>query len=596
MITFCSCMAHRQPLPMTNTLHIGGRRPAAAAAPPRDLSHVPLAFITMVLQRLSLKDRFTCGLVCKAWAEAATVATCSIILERQVEDDSNLLLWLRKYGNRLEVLQLQLWDGAVLTALPCAQLQDLLLEGTCTHARLINIASKVWDDIAAAAQLTSLSLRGLITLSQPADVVSAMAGLPALKQLTWYNNSCSGEQQQPHSLLLQHLTQLTALGLVFVSAQALQHLGTLTKLQHLSIANAHDWAAAGFQGLQELTVLTRLRLVSWEEPPPSILQLTALQQLELAAATPTALNWLQALTGLTLLCVGQVEDLSLESAPLQLPDLRHLELTGEVTDSCMPMSFLAQCTQLRVLSLCQLDLIGTGHLLASTRLQCLELSGCCINSGDAGPNHWQHILPAPGQFPHLEVLQLSLAPVGLLPQCPPLQQSDIEHVVACCRSLKMLSLDTWQDSFVPALASLSALTYLFLYAVDKLDEQQCGSLAALAQLTGLRELRWEALPSVDDQVPTNVMQQLTTLEQLTFLSVGRLCPNAITPELEGRLVNKVPAGCSKRHVIYMASSTRWQSSTRCVFERGGGVHVCRRGWGVVVVVEWVGGNCNCSRR
>jgi len=175
-------------------------------------------------------------------------------------------------------------------------------------------------------------------------VVSALTALSELQQLTWDGILCSGEQQLSDSRLLQHLTKLTALDVDDVSAEALQHLGSLTKLQHLSFARAKEWAAAGCPGLQELQVLTKFQLLEYDEAPPSIRQLTALQHLELAAAaTPTALNELHALTGLTLLRV-QVKGLSLDTAPLQLPALQHLELMCPYDDmQQMPASFLAAC-------------------------------------------------------------------------------------------------------------------------------------------------------------------------------------------------------------------------------------------------------------
>jgi len=84
------------------------------AGSPLDLSHAPLDVISMVLQCMSLTDRFTCALVCKAWAEAATR---SIIFEDRVEDLSCLERWLEQHGHHLEVLQLHhQCDGAALTA------------------------------------------------------------------------------------------------------------------------------------------------------------------------------------------------------------------------------------------------------------------------------------------------------------------------------------------------------------------------------------------------------------------------------------------------------------------------------------------------
>jgi len=78
----------------------------------------------MLLRSMSLTDRFTCALVCKAWAEAAPAATRSIVLSNKVQDLRGLQAWLENHGSHLEVLQLPECHDAVLTALPCPQLQN----------------------------------------------------------------------------------------------------------------------------------------------------------------------------------------------------------------------------------------------------------------------------------------------------------------------------------------------------------------------------------------------------------------------------------------------------------------------------------------
>jgi len=277
-------------------------------------------------------------------------------------------------------------DEADLTALPCAQLQDLVLIDDSADGSSINVSSRVWGDIAAATKLTSLSLSGLYTASQQADVVSALTALPDLEQLTWIDVLCD-EQRLSDSLLLQQLTKLTALKFQDVSAAALEHLGSLTKLQNLSIEAAKCWAAEGCPGLQELKALTRLQLwLQWSsllpegeaDIPASVCQLTALQELHVSRATPTALVSLQALTGLTRLHVQQLGGMSHESPPLQLPGLQHL-----VVRCCYaprPVLSLASCTQLRVLKLSACNLGGSGSLVASTMLQDLVLYPCWLSA------------------------------------------------------------------------------------------------------------------------------------------------------------------------------------------------------------------------
>jgi len=229
-----------------------------AAVPLLDPSRLPSHIITMMLQSMSLRDRFTCALVCKAWAQEATAATRSIILRDEVQDLSCLQHWLEKHGDQVEVLQLhECRYSAKLTALPCQQLQDLLLSGS------LSLDGRVWSDLAAATKLTSVSLEMVQTASQQADVVSALTALPDLEQLTWSRVICGQQWGLTDSLLLQRLTKLTALNLGCVdAAEALEHLGLLTRLQNLSLAAECGWAAAACPGLLELKALTRLDLLN----------------------------------------------------------------------------------------------------------------------------------------------------------------------------------------------------------------------------------------------------------------------------------------------------------------------------------------------
>jgi len=473
-----------------------------------DLSRVPSAIIAMMLQGMSLSDRLKCALVCKAWAQEAAAVTRSILLRDRIQDFSCLQKWLENHGGQAEVLQLHNYRHthmAVLTALPCPQLQDLLLSSVDARDGL-SLDSSVWNDIAAATKLTSVSLERVQTASQQADVVSALTALPDLEQLTWCSVSCGQTWGLTDSKLLQNLTKPTALDLYFVNAaEALEHLGLLTRLQDLSLAVTIEWVAAGCPGLQELRALTRLNLMmisGARDIPPSVSQLTALQQLTVPSATPTSLNRLSALTGLTQLRVADLQDLLPNSPPLQLPGLQHLEIQG--SDS-MLMSFLGGCTQLKVLKLCGINL-SPGSLAASM-LQYLDLNVCGVSADDgaADPVSWQQVFPEPGRLPHLTSLRM------MNPNPDP-EQADIECVVACCSSLQVLHLGTLPDSITSPLARLSGLTSLILW---RTSDQQCSSLA---QLTGLIKLR------VGDarEVFAAGLQQLAALEQLTSLELGAL--------------------------------------------------------------------------
>jgi len=437
-------------------------------------------------------------------------------------------------------LRLHYCYNAVLTALPCcAKLQDLLLHGLkrSLKPQYVSIASRAWGDIALASRLTSISLSNVQTASHQADVVAALTALPNLEQLTWRCVHCS-KRRLSDSSMLQKMTRMTSLDLLDVTTGALQHLGSLTKLQHLSISDTNgNWARAGCPGLQELKALTSLvvsdffLLSKWDvfDVPASVSQLTALQQLKVPAATHTALTQLQVLTTLTQLCVMQVKGLSPESPPLQLPGLKHLELGGSDHHTTINMSFLASFTQLQSLSLKFLNLQGSGSLAVSTTLQHLELFGCNVSAADgaADPVLWQQVLPGAGQLPHLTSLRLS----NSIPSGDPLvQQSDIDHVVECYGNLKELGLYTVKDSFAPALAQLPGLTYLDMCtATDK-------TCIALVQLTGLRQLTvWDPL-----RISAVGWRQLAALNQLTSLGFGVLYNEQFATVAEHLLRDSLP--------------------------------------------------------
>jgi len=177
-----------------------------AADHPLDLSCLPSNFINMMLQSKSLSDRFSCALVCKAWAQEAAAATRSIILRDRIQDLSCLQRWLEKHGDQVEVLQLPQCDhSAQLTALPCPQLQELLLNSDPSYGRL-SVDSRVWSDIAAATKLTSVSLGMVQTASEQADVVSALTALPDLEQLSWSSVRCGWQRGLTNTTLLHKLT------------------------------------------------------------------------------------------------------------------------------------------------------------------------------------------------------------------------------------------------------------------------------------------------------------------------------------------------------------------------------------------------------
>jgi len=518
-----------------------------------NLSQAPLDVIIMVLARMSRTDRFTCALVCKAWAEAAAAATRRVVIKSRVQDLSCLQLWMEKHGHNLVFLQLHECDKATLTALPCPQLQNLLLHGTPLGSS--DIGSRVWGDIAAATKLTSVSLWHVQTASQLADVVSALTALPNLRQLTWrcVQHSKDRELPDPTNLELDDDDgddddDDDDDGNDGV-AEALNHLSSLTKMRYLSMDAPFSWASAGCPGLQDLKRLTSLKLLNqhWQlmDLPDSVSQLTGLQQLQVVVATPTGLNGLQGLTRLTQLRVDEICQLSPKSPPLQLPRLQELDLSTTsigAYQQCMPMSYLASCTRLRTLELVGLILTGPGSLLASTKLQRLTLRVCrCMpNAADAaaGPASWQLAFPSPGCLPRLTYLMFMWEQPGL-------QQSDMDRVVGCGSRLQVLDLDRvcalhTRDNLAPALARLSGLTSLRLSQL--LNDEECGMLA---QLTGLREL------TVHDShhVTTAGLRRLAALTQLRILRFTHCFDDSkVSPVLSQQMLS-LPGKPSHAHVI-----------------------------------------------
>jgi len=492
------------------------------------LSDAPEGVINVVMGYLDLKDRCMCSLVCSTWATVATAVTAAtrrIIFKERVQELHSLQIWLEKYGSQLEVLQLHVCYEASLTKLPCAQLQDLLLHGTtyssymvpedlCDENGFLLIDSRAWSDITAASKLTALSLAGVKFESWHADAASALAALPSLKRLTWCYVVCKSSPVPSDGLMLQQLTSLTDLELQGIPAEALEHLGSLTNLQHLSIVAPHEWAAAGCPGLEQLTQLTSLGLLGdcllgdWEVPPwdGTILHLTALQKLDASVTTAATFLALQGCSALSSLQVRSVWGYSL--TPLQLPALHHLDM-GDA-QGAIPISFLKDCKQLQRLTMYSCILMGPGTLVASSQLQQLVLDSAHIScdavtvtSGPEDMTAWQQVFQGPGHLPHLTLLQLADV-------WPPLDEADLMGMAACCSSLQALHLDVASSVPLRALVRLPDLTTLSL---SKLSDEQCSSLVLLTQLRAL-----EVADS--SELSRGGLQRIAALQDLTVLGFG----------------------------------------------------------------------------
>jgi len=503
-----------------------------------DLSDALLDIITVLLGNMELKQRFTCALVCSDWAKIAAAATKSVIgVWHPSRDLEGLKKWLEKNGRHLETLQLHVDCQTDMARLPCTQLQDLLLHGH--WGSRLTLDSRVWNDIAAATKLTSVSLQRVFTDSQQADVVSALTALPALQQLAWEFVECEQQRELSDSRLLQQLTKLTRLDLSAVSAEALQHLGSVSKLQHLGISEAPEWVATNFPGLQHLTPLTSLQLYYGALGlPPTVSHLTALQQLEVSAATPTQLN---GLTGLTALTKLRVHRLTHDSTPLQLPALYSLDMGVELSeaDNFLHMPQLSSCTQLRKLALTGFCLAGPGSLAANSMLKELHLCDCDLRNCDEARacqmDRWL-LFPGPGRLPHLTSLTLCSAD-------PAPEQADLQQLVACCSGLRRLELAhgslSWRLTSASAYECLSRLSTLVTLELGVVDDQQCSSLA---QLTGLQELR----VMHPDKLSTVGLRHLARLQSLTSLSFeNAFNPYKVSPMLQVQLSDRTESGCPR---------------------------------------------------
>jgi len=526
-----------------------------------NLSEAPEDVIAVLLGTMDLKQRFKCALVCSGWAKIAAATTHSIV-RHGVWDLTALLQWLEKNGSHVKSMQLHICHSLDIAGLPCTQLQDLLLHGDPWHrGSMPRLGSRVWSDIAAATKLTSVSFQRVRTESQQADVVSALTALPDLQQLTWHWVRCLDMRDLSDSRLLQQLTKLTGLELSSVTAEALQHLGSLSKLQHLNISGAREWDAANFPGwqaacrlqLQQLTALTSLRVDSpLQGYVATVSHLTALQQLKVSGATLAALKGLTALTKLTKLCVEHLIRDGPDLTPLQLPVLQTLEMNMEAGSSIgsiwLHMLQLSSCTQLRRLSLKCLTLVGPSSLVASSMLQELDLHTCTLRSPE-GPAYvapWELVFPGPGWLPHLTSLKLRWV-------SPSPRQADIERLVACCNGLRVLRLTAgrpdWGLTNNSAYDCLSHLTSSATLHLSSVTDQQCSSLA---QLTGLQELQ---VTNPAELSPVG-LRQLARLHQLTSLgflgswdscrvsSVLQVQLSDPFKDCDYALVNKVRPGCS----------------------------------------------------
>jgi len=539
------------------------------------LSSAPQDVILAVLATMELGDRFTCALVCRAWAKAAAAATraVSILGGRDIR---GLQQWLEKYGSQLQVFSLNKRQGPLqLTRLPCAQLQHLQLGGV--YGPKFGVASRVWSDIAAATKLTSVTLEDLNTESTPAEVLSVLARLPDLKRLMLGRVVCAGGycgllQRDEDSLMLRQLTQITHLDVHHVQPSALRDIVMLGQLCSLVVRFPHTpdslfpppwpWPSISCSEVPGLTALTHLELRGHQDIPPAISQMTALQLLQADKVSLTTLSHLSMLPALTRLRMGIAPGYTPESAPPQLPAMREIDFAnfGEAPD-CLSMSFFDGCPELQKLELggfyLRLRADSPGSWVASSTLQHLDIYSCSIIAalGLAGllvP--WQQVFTAPGHMGHLTCLQFACG----VPT-PPLSLADGDCMVDCCSRLQVLTAVS--SEVVPALVRLPHLTHLGLTA---LDDSQCSSLV---QLTGLQEFHVDMAADLT----TAGLRQLAGLQQLTIIIFNKINPDIPAPYEFGRLglFNQVGAALTRASLstavepVLPGSMDVWMLSSHC---------------------------------
>ena len=112
-----------------------------------------LPTLKLVLQHVSpvVGRPDCCALVSRTWNDAAAAVTSTIDLPAYADTDS-LQQWLQHHGSNLSKLHMHAATGR-LTALPCPNLNDLLLRGSG-----LQLSRSVLGAIDAASRLTSVVL------------------------------------------------------------------------------------------------------------------------------------------------------------------------------------------------------------------------------------------------------------------------------------------------------------------------------------------------------------------------------------------------------------------------------------------------------
>lgn len=462
-----------------------------------------------------------------------TLVCCCLC--RRCADTASLQRWVHKHGQQLRKLQLRCVRG--LAELPCPQLLQLSLQ-SCDFDFTAG-SSSLASSLSTATALTGLHLNKCTLLSsttaearaEAAHLLSAVAALTALQELSVCGVSCTASDSCPSvpvlltTTVLQALQHLTQLQLqAEPQADALvQHIGSMTNLRDLRLGGVPE--ALLWHGGQRVTPL---RL--------NVTQLTALTQLVRLG-----------LRGVSL-CRGGCTD-----APAY--GCNTCENQGDsATNAAALLTWLPSLEGLSSLQLRSVQGLFAGQeqhealyppaaafkaLTAGSGLKHIDLRGTLLTR-----NAWQRAFPFVRKFTSITSLR-----------CDPkntLWREDsifrLQFALDSCPSLQALQIDLSYGSW-QLLQQRPSLTRLTVSGSNGLSEP----LALLGQLTQLKSLEllklcsstsWSSYTIHNTQLP-----DLAALTQLSFLvlegDLNEECDAALWNSLAGaaQLLSATASSC-----------------------------------------------------
>jgi hypothetical protein len=445
---------------------------------------------------------------------------------------SSITAWLKKHGAAITHLSIERSKpatGSLALQLPFHELQ-LLQSLRIRSCQLIqhphqqdtmwsNDGDESWPSLSRLTSLTALELDhveygldgGLSALAALSGLQQLQLGSLTLPQTNWSYERMMMNMQGGVCWLLGHLLQLRQLKLhvellpdkipgPFRFLQQLQELELLSDGDcvgvhapvvlvglPISLTKLHfDWGS--FQGISGSTV-------------PALLQLTALQELHIAARMSTGIR--------PAFCSSMLQ-------------LRHLTLV-ESFDSIAVQQLLEvvpRLSSLQSLSICnesaatrQLpasDLARYAAILPPSVQHLTQLELCCMNGGLLPPGSLQYVFAAGLQLPQLKRLVLGLPEkelelpfddffrdtFGEMRHC--VGSSELRQIVNCCPALEQL----WLAGALQPNADLSPLLQLTQLACsvtggDAVDDRAVATVVAKFQ--GLRRLELYCCKGVTDR-------------------------------------------------------------------------------------------------